>query len=144
MHPLVSKLPKRVMVGYWQFKVVPVEPEHPILVDSENETVSHGVCELDTQEIFINQELNLLRFVNVVLHELLHAINWTKELTDESTEEQFTAKGADGLTELMLDNPKLERWFARAHKEIREIRNGREVSDQPPLHNLGPTKPAGR
>lgn len=113
MHELVAKLPKRAFIGLLEFRIeVVTEP----IEDGDCD----GQTDLATRHVQIHRDLPFKRFVNVVLHELVHAINFDQGTTDMADEETFTNNLANGLTQFYLDNPRFASWFDRAFKAIRK------------------------
>jgi hypothetical protein len=122
---MIDKLPKRVFIGLYEFKVAPVDPGDVLLHnDADPEMVCEGMTHTDISVIAIDKTLTLKRLVNVVLHECTHSINWSGDLTDESTEEEFTENFANGFTQFWLDNPRMVLWLNRAFKQIRKEQAG--------------------
>lgn len=113
---LIAGLPEVAYVGQYEFALAaPAPGVYPELVESDG--VTH--FESDRRRILVSRALPFKRFVNVLLHELIHAIHWDRGVIDGDLEETVTAHQADGLTDFWIDNPKLADWFARAYHTLR-------------------------
>jgi hypothetical protein len=115
---MIDKLPKRVFVGLYEFKLILCEAGDPRLVSESIDC--DGLTELNERVIYLNKALPFKRFVNVVLHECIHTMNWSKDIEDGVTEEEFTENLANSFTDFWLDNPRLVLWLNRAFKQIRK------------------------
>lgn len=136
---LERKLPKRVFVGHYEFALKVVDPATPELEGSD------GMTYTDRSEIYIASGMSLRRLLNVVQHEVNHVINWSREIADGASEEEFTTKNSDGTTEMWIDNPGLITWQTKVSREIRKQRSERvSVRNQQSVPNVSPTVPAGR
>lgn len=109
-------LPRRLRVGQYAFKVVFLATDdHPKLEGSPARTVMG----LDEYTIYLHRGMTWQRAAEVVLHEVQHAVNWVRDITDRSKEEEFVTENAAGLTEVFIHNPKFHDWHCR---EIRRLR----------------------
>lgn len=109
-------LPRRVHIGPFTFRVV-VESKHQ---GHEFLDENDGCCDTNGQRIFVRGDLTLALAINVVQHEISHAINWVYGVTDDSTEEQFTNQHSNGQIEVWLRNPRLWNWFAKQLRVLRK------------------------
>lgn len=73
-----------------------------------------GLCDHERCEIWIAPGLSGRRYVEVLWHEIIHAIHYNAGLSDDSTEEEFTDRGGMGLMMVMADNPALSMWTLKA------------------------------
>jgi hypothetical protein len=110
-------LPRRIHVGATTFRVVITTPEAAeggqYLADAD------GCCVFDEFRLYLRDDLPLQRAVNVVKHEVTHAINWVYGVDDESTEEQFTTQHTNGELEVWVRNPRLLNWLV---KQVRRMK----------------------
>lgn len=104
----LERLPKGVKVGGYKFAI---ELAPPTDGDLEGD---YGCTNTDTFRITLNEGMTFQKIVNVLWHELNHAIDYAYELEDSSSEEDFASKGATGWMALRIDNPSLDRWINRA------------------------------
>lgn len=74
---------------------------------------TYGHFNPNNMKIRVNFEGSLQVVANTVLHEVIHAINWSMGTGDDSTEEQFTRQCANGLCEFWLRNPEFCKWWAK-------------------------------
>jgi hypothetical protein len=135
---LISKLPKRVFVDEWEFHLKLVDEGAPELFakgdendsDPGEDAEADGLTDLAKKRIYLCKTLTLHRFVEVVIHELTHTINWSRDVDDGSTEEIFTTKFSAGFLRFLLDNPRVHQWLNRAIRAIREQqKNVGNISD---------------
>lgn len=111
---LFRGLPRRFQIGSYTFRIKLVGHEHPKLEGN------NGMTYCEDAEIYVFNGLQLVRCLEVVQHELTHAINWVYGVTDESTEEAFTTQHSKGLVELGMKNPKWKTWEARLLRLMRK------------------------
>lgn len=112
---LLDTLPKRLAIGPYTFRVVVGTAEtHP-----EQLADNHGLCDLMRQTIHLKSGESEASTLDTTLHEIQHAIHWVQNLTDESTEEDYATRGSTGLVDVLLRNPKLQRWLNKAIREVK-------------------------
>lgn len=102
-------LPRRVHVGHATFRIVVCAPADSVHLADEND----GCTVLQEYKIFLNNEMHLQAAVEVVQHEVTHAINWVYGVDDDSTEEQFTTQHSKGQLEVWMRNPRLLNWIVK-------------------------------
>jgi hypothetical protein len=126
---LIQKLPKRVFVDQYEFRLKLVEKNAPELAEKTGDDATgdpmqdaegEGLTDFQRKTIFLCRDLNLHLFVEVVIHEITHAINWSRDIEDGSSEETFTTRFSPGLVRFLLDNPRMHQWLNRAIREIRK------------------------
>lgn len=105
MSDLYASLPKSVRVGFFVYTIEAIPAE---LAAAKQ---LFGYVDNNTCEIKISDGLSDQQLLNTTFHEVLHAIHWQYALDDESTEEQFTNLGANGLCAFYADNPEFVDWF---------------------------------
>lgn len=111
-----ARLPKRLKVGGYRFKLEFVEADHNDVVDS------YGATFFQTGRIVISEGLSLQNLVNTLLHEVQHCINNSYGVDDGADEEHSTTQSANGWQQVYVDNPKLELWLHRAYRELRKAK----------------------
>lgn len=80
----------------------------------------YGQCRNVDQVIRLQREYRCVgQAIDTVIHECLHAIWWTFHLGGELEEEPAVTNIATGWTQLMMENPDLDRWINRALKSAR-------------------------
>ena len=100
----IKFLPKKIKVGYRSFKVK--------VIESFPQGGPMGAYE-PSGDLHISPDYDAVETVNTVLHELLHAlchtysINEVMDWEDHDEEEKLVGVLGNGLTELMVRNPKL-------------------------------------
>lgn len=126
---LISKLPKRVFVDQYEFRLKLVDEGAIELAektgdeatgDPAQDSQGDGLTNFLKRHIYLSKDLNLHRFVTVVCHEVVHTINWSRDIEDGITEEEFTTKFSPGFVQFLLDNPRFHQWLNRAVREIRK------------------------
>ena len=117
MRELFSEMPTHsVKVAGYTIKL-------ELMTQPESESAREwGHYNHQAQTIRMAPNMNPERFFNVMIHEVLHVINDTFGVTDDSVEEQFVTLAANGLTAVWLDNPQLFSWL---HKQVLKINEQR-------------------
>jgi hypothetical protein len=114
-------LPSRVWVGTYEFPMEIVPPD-----DERIEANERGACaiEEDNYWIVIAAYLANTATLEVVLHEVEHAINWVFDINvDDAFEEEVVTEHGKAWARVWLDNPKLLKWVDYMTKLIRKERN---------------------
>lgn len=106
MTDVFLKLPKKLKVGTYTFNIKIVPATDPDLDGNDGMTLFHKF------EILFDEELHSQRAHVVVLHEVIHAINFVYGIEDGSTEEHVTTQLSTGFAGFMKDNPKLFQWIS--------------------------------
>jgi hypothetical protein len=118
--PRVVTLPKKVEVGSYEF-ALHVVPASDTKLDGAD-----GICYFAEEDggraIFVAAGLGLRKMLDVVLHELTHAINWCHDIDDGADEEAIATKHGTAWSQLFLDNPKFQRWLVSILNRIRKER----------------------
>lgn len=108
MSDVFNGLPRRIKVGQYTFRVViSNETDQPDLEGCD------GITDFAKFRIYLDETLHRQRAVNVVQHELIHAINWVYGVDDGAEEEHITTQVTNGLVELWMSNPKVVNWFVK-------------------------------
>ena len=106
---LMKRLPATVRVGAHDFHILLLGP-NAVIAEGKN-----GLFSSSCQTIEIGTTLpTRYAVVDVVLHELAHAIFWTGGLEDKDDEERTVERFGGGLTGLFRDNPWLLDWIKSA------------------------------
>lgn len=109
--------PRKVWVGTYEFALRFVAPDDPILVVRGR--ISDGVTDLESQTIDIAWHLDDRKTIEVVWHELTHAINWVNDIKDGvRSEETIARKHGIAWSQFHLDNPKFFRWYSHLVRRI--------------------------
>lgn len=98
--------PKRVRVGHRFYKVA-LLPQ-PVMDDG---TECDGLCVFYPAQIQLASYLEPDALAEKFIHEVLHACHHEAQLTDDSTEEDFTNLTAKALCRFWQDNPKAVAWW---------------------------------
>jgi hypothetical protein len=114
MNDVYNGLPRRIKIGQYTFRLLVSNPvESSILTDCD------GITDFETFRIYLDEKLHRQRAINVVQHELTHAINWVYGIDDGAAEEHITTQHTNGLIELWVSNPKILSWF---NKNLRAMK----------------------
>ncbi len=101
-------LPRRVKIGQYTFRIRISNPE-----ESPDLEGCDGITDFETFRIYLDERMPLQRAVNVVQHELTHAINWVYGINDGADEEHITTQHTNGIVEMWISNPKVVNWFVK-------------------------------
>ncbi len=122
-------LPRKLWIGAYEFKVNYTAADTPALCGED------GQMEADGRRciIWLSDDMDTRRLLEIVLHEITHAINWVHDIDDDDKtvqvlEEDVAEKHGKAWAALWLDNPRFERWFAYV---LARIRRERRVDDPP-------------
>ena len=114
MSDVFNGLPRRIKVGQYTFRVVISNATaHPDLEGCD------GITDFEKFRIYLTESLHRQRAINVVQHELTHAINWVYGVDDGAEEETITTQHTNGLIELWVSNPKVFNWFAKSLRAMK-------------------------
>lgn len=106
-------LPTSVQVGAHH---VPITYKASIEGD-DDENIHHGMFYSDAFRIEIRTKMQNSRTAEVLLHEVLHAVNATYGFVDQEQEERTVTTLAAALTKLAQDNPEfIQQWLHHACK----------------------------
>ena len=101
------KTPKRIKIGYLDFKLVP---------RSKKWSVKHkalGMCVPEDAHIAYYSKQKRSEIVNTILHEMLHGVVYMFDINFRSLrdEERVVRKMANGLHTVLKDNPQFLEWI---------------------------------
>jgi hypothetical protein len=124
--------PAKLWIFVYEFPLHFVLPDSPELI--VNGFPSNGVCDTDEESlsIYIAASLDDRKMLEVVWHEVTHAINWAYELekklkharlSTEKREEIVAQVHGEGFSQFFLDNPKFVRWYTHVVNRIRKERH---------------------
>ncbi len=107
-----------------------VDPKHTALIDAEGNG-SHGMTTFGAEGeeplgIWIANDLDARKRLEVVLHEITHAINHSRGVEDGITEEDLTEHHGLGWSQFWLDNPRMVSWLVYT---LSRIRKGQRTGD---------------
>ena len=121
-----DRLPKRLKIGGYTFKLLVEETTAEILnpPDEESGEPEHlfGCTDTNKGRIHLDGKSEFEQFVNTLIHEIGHAINYVYGITDGADEEHITTQSANGWMQVNRDNPKLELWLHRAYRQLRHTK----------------------
>jgi hypothetical protein len=122
MNDVFNGLPRRVKIGQYTFRLsISTPTETPILEGCD------GITNFENFRIYFDDTLHRQRAVNVVQHELIHAINWVYGVNDGAEEEHITTQVTNGLVEMWMSNPKVVSWF---NKNLRAMKRENAKDDE--------------
>lgn len=76
-----------------------------------------GLCEFNRQRILISKDVSPTLSVDVLLHEILHAVWWFGSLPDTASEEQSISVLSSGLNSIFASNPGIAAWILEIHSK---------------------------
>lgn len=103
-------LPKPIRVGPYMITFRELTEE----VKDEVEEEVYGFFSMDKESIFLDPDLENrpTLFVEVVFHEVQHAINEVYGVSEDThTEEKMVTQGARGWAQVVKDNPEFWDWI---------------------------------
>lgn len=107
-------LPRRIGIGAYTFRVQIVPADHPKLCQTGNgERDCDGFTDTEEMRIYLWDGMSVSRVLNVMQHEVSHAINWVNNVFDGSEEETFVENNTNGLVEVQVRNPRYLTWVVR-------------------------------
>jgi hypothetical protein len=113
----VVPLPKQVEVGGYVFPIYVVPRRHSKLGGDDGcSTYDGGFA------IYIADDMSIRKGLDIVLHEVTHAINFANDIDDGVDEETIATKHGPAWAQFLLDNPKFQRWLNSALNRIRKER----------------------
>ena len=110
--------PKQIKLGHFVLTIK--------LLDSEliyNLGEQQGSFEAREQKIYLDKDIiagNPDQAINLIIHELMHAIYNQYNLNKESTEEDIVNAMSNGITELLLRTD-LRKWIEHKLKEVNNV-----------------------
>lgn len=118
----VVHLPKKVEVGTYEFPIQIVSAGDARL-DGDADGITYFGAEGEPARcILIAGRLGPKRTLDVVMHELTHAINWVTGVDDGTTEEGIADAHGRAWVALLLDNPRFVRWLNYVLERLRAER----------------------
>lgn len=108
MSDVFNGLPRRIKVGQYTFRMVVSNSDASPDLDG-----CDGITDFEKFRIYLDETLHRQRAINVVQHELIHAINWVYGVADGAEEEHITTQVTNGLVELWVSNPKVVNWIVK-------------------------------
>jgi hypothetical protein len=106
---LIERLPPTMRVGAYDFRLIPVRG------NVASSSGDRGAMSSQCQEIRFKEDLpTRYEAVEVVLHELMHALWWVSDLEDKPEEEHAVAMFGMNLMGVFRDNPWLIHWIQSA------------------------------
>lgn len=136
----IVQLPRKLWIGTFEvpLKVVPHDDE--ALKDDRPEigdnTFSSGMSVVDDEDlcgIWIASNLTPRKRLEIVLHELIHVIDWVCGISDDDLiiEEDIAEKQGKVWAQLCLENPRFVAWLAYVTERIREDQRAEDGDDEP-------------
>lgn len=118
---MIAECPDKVWIGTVEFSIFPVEPLHPKLDGGETD----GITEYSPPQIHLSNGLSLTAFMETLYHELTHAVDFVADIEDGVEEEEIADRHAKVWSQLWINNPRFQRWWAKACVTVRKDRAGR-------------------
>jgi len=102
---LRNQIPKTIKIGHLTFNIIIMKEE------AANELALNGDCNYDKGRIRLCPTLRGTRLIEVLIHEILHAIYKQRSLEEGDNEERIVMCISIGITAILKDNPKLGEWI---------------------------------
>ena len=120
----VVHLPKKVEVGTYEFPIQIIHAGDPRLgEDADGITFFGSPDELQVSRcILIAGRLGPKKTLEVVLHEVTHAINYVSNIDNGADEEEIAERHGAAWAQFWLDNPRLLRWLNYVVERIKQER----------------------
>ena len=104
---ILRKTPKRIKIGYLDFKLMP---------RSKKWSIKHkavGMCVPEDGHIAYYSKQKRSEIVNTILHEMLHGVVYMFDINFRNLreEEKVVRKMANGLHTVLTDNPHFLEWI---------------------------------
>lgn len=111
-------LPRKIWVGCYAF-VCSIIPRDDARLDGDD-----GVCIFNEggHAIHLADDMAAAQQLETFFHELTHAINYTTSIADGVEEEIIAEQHGRLWAQVLLDNPRLQRWITASLNQIRRER----------------------
>jgi hypothetical protein len=141
----IVQIPSKLWIGGYEFELrtVAVGDEVNATLDKADQLIlkaEDGVMLSGPVHyaIWLSASLNMRRRLEIVLHEITHALNWLHDIKDvrkyvHVDEETLAERHGRAWAQFWLDNPRFERWMTYTLARIRsEQRTGSSpAADKP-------------
>lgn len=119
-----DKLPRRVWVGNYEFRirVVPRATDR-LAPEKDGDQENDGITIFEPTEIMVAADMAAPLLLEVVWHEITHAINWDNDVDDGADEETICDRHGKAWTAFWVANPRFARWW---NGQVVAIRKERE------------------
>jgi len=113
------RLPSRLWIGSYEFQLAQKPVDDP-LFEGEADGITH--FDLPARGVYLRDDLALRSLLEVVLHEITHAIHWAHDLDDAEKfdEEQVATVYGLAWSALLLANPRFQRWLNHTVNAVRK------------------------
>lgn len=112
--------PAKVWVGTYEFAIEFLPPDDPALMLRGRPC--DGITDTELQSIAIGAHLDDRKTLEIVWHEITHAISWVFEIEDGAREESIARKHGIAWSQFHLDNPHFVRWYTYLVNRITQER----------------------
>lgn len=119
---LKEKMPRKVWIGNFEFRLAFGEWDQLPLKDAEGEY--DGDTDFDTQLITLRSNMTLPIFLETTIHELTHAVDFAGDIEDGVLEEFIADKHGKLWSQFWVNNPRFQRWWTSACVALRRERQG--------------------
>lgn len=122
-------LPRKSWIGSYEFEMKIVPADDPVLEGQNGMTVAED----KKKGVYFSDSLGALHLLEIVIHELTHAIVWVHDLTAENDDEEaedmvtipeetLATKFGLAWSAFLVDNPRFQRWLTYILNRIRKER----------------------
>lgn len=99
--------PKNVKIFNLDYEIIWVDKA------IETATDAHGSCDTCTQTIVICREQKPGALTDTLMHEIMHAIFYSMNMSGNESEEKVVSLLSTGMCTVLRDNPKLKKWIVK-------------------------------
>lgn len=112
----MAKLPKTIKVAHLDYALDLVTQDFLTVLRGQDDAIGH--CSWSKQQIYVKKTLQGPQLVEVVLHEIHHAVTNTMTSFHGRTPgtEEITEMVGIGFATVFRDNPKLLKWITKELK----------------------------
>jgi hypothetical protein len=103
---------RQVRIGPAVYKIVDMTPEE------HEECEAQGLVNVHTCTIKINPRLSHFRQVEILWHEIKHAIHELADLGDDSKEEDYCRRAAPLELDVLCSNPQLVKLISKVRLDL--------------------------
>lgn len=101
--------PKTIKIGPYRYTIEPMSS------DAIELSGLLGAAHSVSSRIIVSDGQSPEMLADTVLHEIIHAINHSRDVGDGETEERFTSQAATGLCEFWQRNAEFVTWWEALH-----------------------------
>ena len=140
----IVMLPRKVWIGSYEFPIHLVEPSDPRMRTGDDLEEGNMLSGDPEFAILLANNLGMLRRLEILKHEITHAINWSEDIDEDEKpilEETIATKQGRAWAAFYLDNPQYLAWLVYTVGRIIQDRKQKTKEPDVPAKR---TETAGR